>query len=436
MNSNRFFIKNIALAVLACLFACMDVHAQHRDNLDDFNYSYARQFYFKLDKSNIDESIRDNAQAIDSILYKLRDLKSYGAQNIRIRVIGSASLEASEEYNKRLASDRANNIVDHLRRYTLLKGVDIYTLEGLYDWTVLRDKVAQSSCPYHDELLEIMHTGRLTVGERKMLIQKLGNGTAYEYLKNNFFTYMRYADIRITAKVKDGLMKSDNRDELLVSDGSNNYYDNGNRGNGNGNGNGNGADFGNRNDNGNANGLDNGNGDGDGKRKFMIGVRSNLLYDVAATPNIGVDVYLSKKVSLGVNWMGSWWNSGKEHRYWRTYGGDIHADYWFNPTKKWTGHHLGIYGQMATFDYEWKNTGYQMPDYGFGGGIDYGYAVGLGKHFSLDFNIGIGYFGGTYHEYTPSETEFDHYYIENTKKLNWFGPTKLEISLIWKIGRE
>lgn len=378
---------------MACFLACIDAYSQYREDLDDFNYSYTQQFYFKLDKYNIDETLGNNAQAIDSILYKLRDLKQQNSRNIRIRVIGSASLEASEAYNQKLASNRSNNVVDYLRRFRLTNDVDMYTVDGLYDWTVLRDKVAQSDCPYYNEMLSILHNEQLGIGERKNQIKELGNGVAYNYIERNFFKYMRYASIRITAYVPALAKQAEPEPAVTMPEPA-------------------------------------------AEKLWMIGVRTNLLYDAAAVPNIGLDVYVSKNISIGANWMYSWWKNDHRSIYWRTYGGDIHADYWFDPTLKWTGHHLGVYAQMQTFDFEWKGKGYQLPKWGWGGGIDYGYSVWLSPHFSLDFNIGIGYFGGKYYEYTPSEQQIDKYYLDATKTLHWIGPTKAEVSLIWKIGRE
>lgn len=394
MNYSNFAHKNLLLSILFCLFAAFDAHAQYSDDLEDFNYSYTQQFYFDLDKSNIDESLGENSLAIDAILYKIRDLKKENARNIRIRVIGSASLEASEAYNQKLATNRSINMVNHLRRYTITNDVDIYTVEGLYDWTVLRDMVAQSTCPNRDELLSILHipNSQISIGDRKQRIKDLGNGAAYSYIERNCFPFMRYASIRITANVLEKKEVTTVEYDTIYAEPAK-------------------------------------------EKKFMVGVRTNLLYDAAGVPNIGLDVYLSKHLSIGANWMYSWWKNDHRSIYWRNYGGDLHLDYWFDPTLKWSGHHLGVFGQMQTFDFEWKKTGYQMPKWAWGAGVDYGYSFWLGKHLSLDLNIGVGYFTGKYHEYSPSET-IDKYYRDNTKTLHWIGPNKAEVSLIWKIGKE
>ena len=83
-------------------------------------------------------------------------------------------------------------------------------------------------------------------------------------------------------------------------------------------------------------------------------------------------------------------------------------------------------------DVEFGGRGYQMPHFGFGGGVEYGYSAPIARRLNLDFSLGIGYQGGTYHEYVPID---NHYVWQSTRKRNWFGPTKLEVSLVWLIGR-
>ena len=64
-------------------------------------------------------------------------------------------------------------------------------------------------------------------------------------------------------------------------------------------------------------------------------------------------------------------------------------------------------------------------------GIEYGYSLPIGRRLNLDFTIGIGYIGGKYYEYVPRD---GHYVWQSTHRLNWVGPTKAEVSLVWLIG--
>lgn len=178
-------------------------------------------------------------------------------------------------------------------------------------------------------------------------------------------------------------------------------------------------------------------------KPFYMDLRTNMLYDIAAIPNIGVEFYLGKNFSILTDWMYSWWDSNPRHRYWRIYGGTIGARWWFGRkahTKPLTGHHLGIYGGAVTFDFEWGGKGYMGGKPGgtlwdrclVNSGIEYGYSLPIGPHLNIDFSLGVGYLGGHYIKYFPFDNE---YFREKEYKMNYFGPTKVEVSLIWLIGR-
>ncbi|MGM9872153.1 MAG: DUF3575 domain-containing protein, partial [Muribaculaceae bacterium] len=69
----------------------------------------------------------------------------------------------------------------------------------------------------------------------------------------------------------------------------------------------------------------------------------------------------------------------------------------------------------------------------WGAGIEYGFALPIARRLNIDFTIGLGYLGGEYREYIP----IDNCYVwQATKYRHWWGPTKVEISLMWLIGRD
>lgn len=178
-------------------------------------------------------------------------------------------------------------------------------------------------------------------------------------------------------------------------------------------------------------------------RPFYMNVRTNMLYDAFLVPNIGLEFYLGKGWSASGNWMYAWWKNDKRHRYWRVYGGDVELRKFFGRRatgKPLTGHHIGLYGQVLTYDIEMGGKGYiggrpggslwDKANYGIG--IAYGYSLPINKRMNLDFSLGFGYFGGTNYKYTPVD---NHYVWEKTQRNRWFGPTKAEISLVWLLGR-
>jgi hypothetical protein len=184
-------------------------------------------------------------------------------------------------------------------------------------------------------------------------------------------------------------------------------------------------------------------------RKAGFLIYTNALYDLGLVPNLGTQIYLGKGFALNGRWGYGWWDIDPQHYYWRAYGGELTLRKYFSLPedngrglfRSSLGHHLGIYGQVVTYDFELGGVGHigGVPkqnifhDPSFGVGLEYGYTIPLGKHFNLDFSIGAGYLGGNVREYVPSGNE---YVLQNTYRRNWFGPTRVDVSLYWLIGFE
>ena len=164
-----------------------------------------------------------------------------------------------------------------------------------------------------------------------------------------------------------------------------------------------------------------------------LALRTNLLYDLAVVPNIGVEYFIDPHWSLAANVMYIWTESDPIHWYWRLFSTDLEGRYWLKGTScgARTGHHLGAYAGFYRYDFEFGGEGW-MGDYNYGGGLSYGYAIPLfprsRQHFTLDMSLGLGYIGGTHKEYIPDD---GCYVWQRTMRHNYFGPTKLEFSLVW-----
>lgn len=178
-------------------------------------------------------------------------------------------------------------------------------------------------------------------------------------------------------------------------------------------------------------------------RSVYFGAKTNLLYDLLGVPNVGFEVYVGGNFSVGGNWMYAWWKSDTRHRFWRIYGGDLAVRYWFGreaEKKPLSGHHVGVYGQVFTYDFELGGRGYLggepggtlMDKVNYAAGVEYGYSLPVARRLNIDFTVGVGYWGGIYQEYLPLD---GHYVWQSTKNRRWFGPTKAEISLVWLLGR-
>lgn len=163
-------------------------------------------------------------------------------------------------------------------------------------------------------------------------------------------------------------------------------------------------------------------------------LKTNALYDLALIPNIGFELRFGRNFTIGANWHYAWWKSDAIHWYWRTYGGDVSARYYFGKEaerKAFTGHHVGVYGQIITYDFLLGKNGILADRWSYGYGVEYGYSWALTKRLNFDMTLGVGYHTGQFYEYMSID---DCYVWQATKNRKYIGPTKLEFSLVWLFG--
>lgn len=177
-----------------------------------------------------------------------------------------------------------------------------------------------------------------------------------------------------------------------------------------------------------------------------IAIKTNLLFDALAVATVGVEVPVGGHWSVSADWMYGWLGNDHRHDYWRLYGGDVEGRYWLGGARAadghraLTGHHVGLYAQAFTYDFEFGGRGYMggkpkgtlwdKASYGFG--LSYGYAKRIARRLNIDLGIGIGYVTGDYQRYHPD----GHCYVyDRTNRLRFFGPTRAEVQLVWLLGK-
>ncbi|WP_276881576.1 DUF3575 domain-containing protein [Bacteroides heparinolyticus] len=394
--------------------------------------------YFRQGDSRLDPYFRENGARVRAFTERFRTLLRDPSRRILgLRVTAGASPEGSTELNRRLSERRAGAIRLLVSGYfpyelgwlsTVPKGIDWEGLERL----VLSDEYM----PYRHEVLDILcHTpewitqGGVVTDGRKRRLGMLGGGYAWRYMEGRFFPELRastlhvwYESDRQPAVSRDTLYISlparepeRQRDTVYVpvpaggnTAVNNSFY-----------------------------GTAPAAQDGPlpaARKPFYMAVKTNLLYDAVVVPNLGLEFYLGRGWSVAGNWMYTWLKNDNRYRYHRIYGGDLEVRRWLSYGRKpLTGHHMGIYGLLLTYDLEWGGKGYLGDRWSYGGGISYGYSAPVGRRLNLDFTLGIGYLGGEYFEYVPRE---GHYLWQATKKRRWFGPTKAEVSLVWLLGHD
>ena len=164
-----------------------------------------------------------------------------------------------------------------------------------------------------------------------------------------------------------------------------------------------------------------------------IGVKTNLLYDLTSTINLGAEIGLAPKWTLDLSGNYNAWEF-KDNKKWKHWMAQPEARYWF--CEAFNGHFLGLHllggqfnvGNVDPILYP-SAKGKRYEGFYYGAGLAYGYQWILGNHWSLEASIGLGYERQHYDEYDcPTCGEW-----RGEGKKNYLGVTKAAISLIYVI---
>lgn len=387
------------------------------------------RIHFRQSKFNLDTLYNGNCDSIDFFRRSLSTLKEenpYAAVR-KVIVVGGASPEGSIAINKTLSEKRAKRIFSLFSHLPDLKpDLTEFVFIGR-DWKGLRKMmVADPNVPYReetlaliDEIIERNKNGENDGAGNLKALKALQKGKPYAYLFKKFFPFLRTAQVMLEYEViehiPDSIMPPPSYADAVVGVPES------------------------------LEGMGYTLHEVEVEKEcnpFFMNIRSNMLYDVLAVPNLGAEFYIGKNWSIGANWMYAWWSKNSSHRYWRLYGGDINLRKWFGSkakAKPLTGHHVGILAQTQTWDFEFGGKGYMGGKPGgnifdranYGASIEYGFSLPVAERLNIDFSVAAGYIGGKYVTYTPQGAG---YVWTATKQFNWFGPTKAEISLVWQIG--
>jgi hypothetical protein len=291
---------------------------------------------FRAGKYDIDPTYRSNSEHISDLLNFISSIKADSTIDIvSVLFKGSTSPDGSYEVNRSLA-DKRLNALEKLVRSNIQIPDSIITRDSDYlRWNDLRNWVANSETPYKDEVIDILNQepkfvsyGKSsTIDSRLKELQTHRHGKCWNYIYHNYFAQMRNAGSVFISTIKQQPAPLTPRVEIeepikeLCTDTIVTMADTIAA------------------------------TQPTEHKPWYIGIKTNLLYDLAATPNIGLDVYLGKQWSIDANWMYAWWKTDVHHRYWRVYGGDLAVRKWFGKKalqKPLTGHHIGVYGQILT----------------------------------------------------------------------------------------
>lgn len=177
----------------------------------------------------------------------------------------------------------------------------------------------------------------------------------------------------------------------------------------------------------------------------QLAVKTNLLYDAATTPNVGMEYALGTRNTIQcVYGLNPWSFNSEQHGKREVKHWVLMPEYrrWF--CSAFNGHFLGVHAMGGEFNA--ANACIPVPGCFFGGdnlangvrsnryqggfvgiGVTYGYQWILGKHWNLEAEAGVGYGHAWYDKFLCGEC--GNKFGDGT--TNYVGITKLGISILY-----
>lgn len=380
--------------------------------------------YFRPGYSLLELSYRDNAANMKALTQGIQTIKGNPCVQLQhIRILSAASPEGNSALNKRVAKRRGERLRDYLKE-TLVLPDSIFTVSSAgEDWQGLAALIAKEKTPWRNKALQIIRytpewvtrNGKVVDG-RKRQLQNLDGGKAWKYMLDNHFYTLRTGAV-VVCEVKTLAAESTpSAAEASLEQAHP------------------GAHAEASSEQARLEPASQQSAPQSPPVASYFALKSNLLYDALLVPNLSLEASIGSGWTLGAGGMLAWWSKDAKHRYWRIYGGDLEIRKYFgtlSKSKPLQGHHLGIYGDFLTYDFEFGAKGYQSKAT-YAAGIKYGYSHPIANRLNLDFALGIGYLHSNYKTYVPRD---GCYVYQETKKQKWLGPTQAEISLVWLLGK-
>lgn len=165
-----------------------------------------------------------------------------------------------------------------------------------------------------------------------------------------------------------------------------------------------------------------------------VAIKTNLLYDAAASPSLGVEIGIAPKwtfdLSANVN---KWKIDGKQWKHW-----EVTPEFRYWLCEKFQGNFIGVNvmgGQFSVGNIHhipdflgshFSNLpGHLYKGWGVGAGIVYGHSWVLAKHWNLEAEIGVGWIYTRYDQ----KNYFTGKKLRDNAVHNYVGPTKAAINL-------
>ena len=162
-----------------------------------------------------------------------------------------------------------------------------------------------------------------------------------------------------------------------------------------------------------------------------IAVKSNVLYDLTGTLNLGGEIRCDDRHSfqLGINY--NPWSFGENKKMKQVL---IQPEYRFWLDETFIGSFVGVQAHYAQYNFGNSTPFRTVKDNRYQGnligcGVTYGHQWLLSAFWSVEASVSVGYAHLKYDKYGPAKGDA----LIEKSRTNYFGPTQIGISMIYFI---
>jgi hypothetical protein len=363
---------------------------------------------YRAGSATVETNYMDNARALE-LMYRSLTNKDVLAKLDYIIVTSGSSPEGNTAANEKLAAKRSLAMKTYLVwKFPYLERDIIYTFSIGEDWSGLRNMVEEDTgTPYRDKILAALDAPTDSDAKRAAL-KSIGGGKAYGYIASRMLPKLRGAtaatlhfkeeDVRVVeSRSVDTVYieKTIEKERIVVQEPELEPYP-------------------------------------------LFAVKTNLLFDAASAINVELEIPVGKRWSVAGEWVFPWWLSNKKQYALQAGNGNLEVKYWLGSRdgrKQLTGWFAGLYGGGGYYDLEWKNEGFQGEFWHAGIGGGYTHNIDRSGHWRMEYALGFGYMGTGYRKYVPKMDSDNKWHLMHRGggRLDWIGPTRAKVSLVWMI---
>ena len=406
-------LRALFISLLLFLCLCYQGHAQ-TDNVNSDSYA----LYYYCDRIDLQDDYLDNAMQME----RIRNILAHSPRIDSIAIYAYASPEGAPHRNDWLARRRAevarDFILANLPNDSVLLPQNIILHPMGENWEGLYEELEAN---YHlmnrDRVMNIMRAD-IPAETKKWRLKQLDNGFTYNWIIRHHMPALRVATWLCVYKpipefVPDTMPELNVGLQTLPLPGVSMQMP---------------VDTIMR------------------KKTTILALKTNLLYDALTLLNYSIEVPFNEKFSVLWYHQFPWWRWGEADNEYCIRFLSIGAEgrWWFKPKPrpqmgkrvqrdKLMGHFVGLYAESGKWDFEWGRDICHQGEH-WSVGLSYGYSMPLGRRLNMEFSLSVGYASIAYRKFEPRE-DYEILWRDPVKHGRWhyFGPTKLQVSLVYPI---